>query len=150
MLLIGMNNNFTTYPIPPIMANPNAHDWAIFLNSILYYILTCNIWLLANLYEPVWISCEFFNWCHGVFDLLVHFSLFFIKLTISKLRGFETFFYINWTLSTILIYKTLIFKNSLILLNWWNDLQFPKRINDFQNIKRKLALCYWKISACEK
>jgi len=33
MLLIGINNNFTIYPIPPMMANPKAHDVAIFLNS---------------------------------------------------------------------------------------------------------------------
>ena len=33
MLLIGMKSNFTIYPIPPIMANPKAHEVAIFLNS---------------------------------------------------------------------------------------------------------------------
>lgn len=33
MLLIGINNNLTTYPIPPIIANPIAHEVAIFLNS---------------------------------------------------------------------------------------------------------------------
>ena len=33
MLLIGMKSNFTTYPMPPMMANPIAHEVAIFLNS---------------------------------------------------------------------------------------------------------------------
>ena len=26
MLLIGMKRSLTTYPIPPIIANPKAHD----------------------------------------------------------------------------------------------------------------------------
>jgi hypothetical protein len=26
MLLMGIKSNLTTYPIPPMMANPNAHD----------------------------------------------------------------------------------------------------------------------------
>jgi len=33
MLLMGMNNNLTMYPIPPIMAKPMAQLVAIFLNS---------------------------------------------------------------------------------------------------------------------
>lgn len=35
MLLMGMKSSFTMYPMPPIMANPMAHDVAIFLNSTL-------------------------------------------------------------------------------------------------------------------
>lgn len=34
MLLIGMKSNLTTYPIPPMMAKPIAHEVAIFLNSL--------------------------------------------------------------------------------------------------------------------
>jgi hypothetical protein len=33
MLLMGIKRSLTTYPMPPMMANPKAHDWAIFLNS---------------------------------------------------------------------------------------------------------------------
>ena len=32
ILLMGMKSNLTTYPIPPIIANPIAQDVAIFLN----------------------------------------------------------------------------------------------------------------------
>jgi len=37
MLLIGMNSNLTKYPIPPMIANPIAHEVAIFLNSNLKF-----------------------------------------------------------------------------------------------------------------
>lgn len=33
MLFIGMKRSLTTYPIPPIIAKPIAHEVAIFLNS---------------------------------------------------------------------------------------------------------------------
>ena len=33
ILLIGMKSNLTIYPIPPMIANPMAHEVAIFLNS---------------------------------------------------------------------------------------------------------------------
>lgn len=33
ILLMGMKSNLTMYPIPPMMANPMAHEVAIFLNS---------------------------------------------------------------------------------------------------------------------
>ena len=80
MLLMGMKSNFTTYPIPPMMANPNAHDWAIFLNSILNHQITCNVWLLAYLQKSVWLVCEFLYCCNSVFDLFVHSYFFRFKL----------------------------------------------------------------------
>jgi hypothetical protein len=33
MLLMGMKSSLTIYPMPPMMANPMAHEVAIFLNS---------------------------------------------------------------------------------------------------------------------
>ena len=59
--------------MPPIMANPMAHDTAIFLNSAIRQILTSGVGLFANLQESSAVFSELDQSSVGVLDFLTHF-----------------------------------------------------------------------------